>query len=1426
MEVKSECIGTTYGNNEFDQTALSLILLDGESTNNPNNNLQGVYEGKEYTLKGKALLPETKAANYKLQLIVPSTETVRRINCESFIVGSSSDICGAEYPLINYTYFKSITNNTGSNIEKYSNTYTNLVKEAIDVLTIDYGCINVTSDGTQDSKDEIVFNIKFIVNAGLQSSNLTFYLRLFVGNKWIKTVGTLLSISPLGPNLRSTLSLLNYAPVQSGNILRYRGLIYHLQGTTEDAVNLRISASSINVGGVVLTNTIRYKLPNGEFVNKTSLNPIISGITLAKTFFLSNPIIIEFQVEVNDNLLLGDKSFFHASLSSDYRNNKGIQFYRADSTSTPLMPLLLDSTLPSDVDLPSVYPLGLTHTIVKKFKIPRGSLNNFKFTASFSTSSYPDTPVKFINSSLDLPSYINTTNAKPLVVDGTGFTESKIFNRRRKRALTVTKEFTRDMGSFVNPSTSPATPAEAEFRATFVAAQNVLPGGTISGNALFSYNSNSAPLASRSGLVVQPSLQIVNKTIEVIDTQTFPNTIRVNLTVEHTSTSTGDAQFIELRDGHSSLIVFSDRFIVNPTGALEQSSGVVTAFILSIENLPLGNQLELSFKAQPKNEGKDLANGITRINSTIYYNSTGGNNAYRYGALQASTCIEKVNIETSDLFTDHAVTVVMLLVGLIVGALLIILALFIYKKCRNTLPGGLIRPESAVDRILLHENERNFENLKNDHLLSNIFSKAKGLASSVLGQGVNFFLCIKDSLSMNNCEQEYEIAEARVLEVQIEEERNKAAIDSTKSMLYSLQKNKDISPKIQQQYMQKFERNVRNFNNNMFKEYEMDVIKVVKPIAVENRAQEQLLIDKHKREENAMEEKWQNLPEEDRRELRNLMIERHKKEILELQFKLNLDIDVAVERIRKENVLRARIALKEQQQNLFQDLKQDNHISNEQLEWILGKHRENQLELDRTFDEQLSKQKFILEEKLNRRKMLLQLAENRDVEDAEVLSKIRKQEIQIVKESRKILSPDTAREMIKEINEDSKKIKSKVENERDRLEGNLQQKLSDRRRKRLEELRKKQDMEIKELEKSQEKELIDASIDPVELVKVRQNMITSHKAEIAHLEWEIDQEEAIEFGKLRENLMNDARKEFEDRKLRTSANVVDQGFDKEDAERLLRRHQEELRKFSELKESERDQQKLKLKEKLEKRRLERGRERQQELQTEEDIRQYEEQVVRKLCDGQIALSADERQKIIQEHEKQMVNIENNIALSKLQQQQALQEKIANRRRREKNNLQKKQKQEEAKFQANADDDDDDYDSRQVDLMKKQAEEQLELLRRGSALEADEVQNELDAIHESMIRERSTILKEQEERLASMLADMQFKKAREMAKMEEQQKAINTLKANIMDDLSEKGVLGDPKCREVIENYQRDQQKINDVLDEQRQKQEKVSFQYF
>ena len=61
----------------------------------------------------------------------------------------------------------------------------------------------------------------------------------------------------------------------------------------------------------------------------------------------------------------------------------------------------------------------------------------------------------------------------------------------------------------------------------------------------------------------------------------------------------------------------------------------------------------------------------------------------------------------------------------------------------------------------------------------------------------------------------------------------------------------------------------------------------------------------------------------------------------------------------------------------------------------------------------------------------------------------------------------------------------------------------------------------------------------------------------------------------------------------------------------------------------------------------------------------------------------------------------------------------------------------------------------------------------------------------------------------------------MAEIETQQKAIHNLKSNLMDDLNDRGVLSDPECQRVIEIHQQEQAKLNDKLESQRAKQEKV-----
>ena len=62
---------------------------------------------------------------------------------------------------------------------------------------------------------------------------------------------------------------------------------------------------------------------------------------------------------------------------------------------------------------------------------------------------------------------------------------------------------------------------------------------------------------------------------------------------------------------------------------------------------------------------------------------------------------------------------------------------------------------------------------------------------------------------------------------------------------------------------------------------------------------------------------------------------------------------------------------------------------------------------------------------------------------------------------------------------------------------------------------------------------------------------------------------------------------------------------------------------------------------------------------------------------------------------------------------------------------------------------------------------------------------------------------------------------QLAHIESQQKAINDLKASMLDELNQRGQLSDPECQRVLQIHQDEQARLNSKLDDQRDKQEQV-----
>ena len=68
------------------------------------------------------------------------------------------------------------------------------------------------------------------------------------------------------------------------------------------------------------------------------------------------------------------------------------------------------------------------------------------------------------------------------------------------------------------------------------------------------------------------------------------------------------------------------------------------------------------------------------------------------------------------------------------------------------------------------------------------------------------------------------------------------------------------------------------------------------------------------------------------------------------------------------------MGIKELQNTLLDDIKQDGQLTAEQADWLMKQHLENQARLEKLYDEEISRQRMSLEEKLAKRRALVQSA--------------------------------------------------------------------------------------------------------------------------------------------------------------------------------------------------------------------------------------------------------------------------------------------------------------------------------------------------------------------------------------------------------------------------------------------------------------------
>ena len=925
----------------------------------------------------------------------------------------------------------------------------------------------------------------------------------------------------------------------------------------------------------------------------------------------------------------------------------------------------------------------------------------------------------------------------------------------------------------------------------------------------------------------------VYKTVEMVDDTVAPNIIRFNVTVTQWNITHSSTVNITLQDGDGDLKVYWGDEFVGPSRS-DPNFQIINDKVMKwrYNDFTQTSEMHLSYKAQYKNDGKGIELGEHYYNATASYVLSSDNATFPEPAevVEGPCCLDVISRPVGSLFTDYGFTVLALVCGLIVGAAIVVLILFILTKVRQKTPfTDQVHPYNSSDRVE-SGNARSSYNAKNGELnmhttltntkaaFSTAYDRCRGIGQKMADGSIVFLLSLHDKLAMVRRMDDDDINQTMKLEQDLEKERSAAMVNGTTMLVDSMRKNGDVDKGVADKCASDMDKKIKEMEKKGDQTLRTDLEGMLKNLNVKHKGKIAQLQEKQDDDVLKTRAETSKLLPVEQREVMDLLEKQHSTEMDELLYTLKLEQDENIEQIRTEHAIKNRMRLKEIQKEYLKDIDSDGKLSPEHLDWLMAEYYKQQLEIDKLYDEEKARARMVLEEKIARRRALAEKHEESEEGDGEILNTIAMQQLGLVQSAKKggILSPSEAKAISKEYQQQMIAVKEKMDAEKERQRNELNKKLSERKKKQMEELAKKQQQEMNDLAKKNATQRADASCDPMEIIESKLAMISQHRSEMADLENELDMEHTDELTTLDETLNNKTKDELLIEKDRLGTRLEREGLSDAKLQKILKQHDAELQDLEAQIEQDKAKQMKNFKKKLAQNRAAMAEQREQDKTDQNQLREHEENIVRKLVENQVSLSEEERNKIMKEHEMLMAKLDNGLTLSKIKQKKLLEDKIAKRRNQQMEKLQKKQNIELKKKQRSTADSEDEEHAADLDLLKKQAEERIKIMQ-GEDLE---VENELAEIQDALMSERANAMRDQEVKLAAMIAELQLEKANQMAKIDEQERALNSLAVNLMDDLNEKGTLDPRECQQMIQMHQENQEKLQDKLDSQRAKQEK------
>ncbi|KAH9510198.1 hypothetical protein Btru_043739 [Bulinus truncatus] len=898
-------------------------------------------------------------------------------------------------------------------------------------------------------------------------------------------------------------------------------------------------------------------------------------------------------------------------------------------------------------------------------------------------------------------------------------------------------------------------------------------------------------------------------TVEVHDTSTIPEKVNITLTLKNLAGCNISFASLEI-DMLQEIDAFWDVGIPANSYLLDRSYiNYNTSYVAVNESVAI------HFLATPAGKGgTDLPEG----NNIFYANIFVTMDSTTFGPIMPAICVLRVTTIKENIFYQHGFTALTFFIMLFVGIGLAILAVWLFFYIRKRRRDPTISPTKNVEK-------RKGKNIVMDAKaeMKNDSNTIMNISAIGVDESIVYVLDMKDKLQMHREIDNLDILSTIHVDTDLETEQNEVSIQASLMLVHGLMHNADINKGVEEKATSNLKNRLKDLNKKLDAEFKKELEAIYAEIEIKNKEKLSELLRKHKNNKEDLLSLMKNMPESEQKQTLELFDKQVQIEENELTYKLAIEQNEEVEKLRKEYSVKKRIGIKDIQQLFINDAINDAEMTSSKADWLLKQHRLQQDEIASKFDDEISMQRMILEEKLAKRQALAHACEKQEDDHKEILNQIASCQLHLIQsiKASPSLTEEQVKDQIEQVKGDLINVKDDMEKKRGSILQDLFKKLTTMKKKTLSDKISQQKIQVLEYISKNKGTATDAPIDPLSYVSGLISLKSQHRKELNDLENQIDEEHARELALAKDKLLEDARGNLKKIESHLVEKIKARGVSDDVIEKILRKHEKELKSIESKQATDRKTQENKTKAELEKRKRKFAEMRAQERQEQKDLRSYETEIVDALLIGQFAVSEEDRDKILKEHEKQLIKLENSLTLNKLRQKRILEEKIASRRAQQSEELQKKQKAEILKHRRNAEnngeEDDEETYLEELKIKKRHAEQQMALIQ---GLDFN-FEKELDEIRTEMLKERALMLKSQEENMAAYIASLQINKAKEMAKIEEQQKAINNLKANLLDDLNSRGILTSPECERILQRHKEEQEELNEKLDKERLKQEKM-----